>query len=337
MIQEQFQHQYFFFFGFHHAITDGQSNVFICKYFIEFLNQIIKGETIDDSELLGAHVSEARTVQEIQKIKEQIQKDPSEIERIKSICNIETDILFLKAFPPPQQVEVRMTYRIYRTVDKSTTGLLLQRCRAEGVTLNSLLTTAINATIIELLLMKGIDQESYELPCLHVTNNRKFWTDYKDHAKAFGCHIGFLTAHISCPRTMKQDLWKHTKIYHDMFLGLMKEKFMFKAPAVKMMNSSANSELYDDDVQKILTAPPIEYFHVTNMGNLDSILPTSGDHVQLTDIKRTVTIFSLCSHAFHSFRGRLQHVMSYNNMWMKKETAELYTNTFIGLLEKSIQ
>ena len=69
-LMNEYIYQYHVLLGFHHAITDGFSNVRICGSYLRFLNNLIDNQTINDEDQLLLYWENTKTLAFMEESKE---------------------------------------------------------------------------------------------------------------------------------------------------------------------------------------------------------------------------------------------------------------------------
>lgn len=326
-IKETFPHQYQFLFGFNHCITDGPSNIAISSLFVDILNDVISGKCINDLEQLGEHVSDEQTMKLFEEAFQELMKNPREAETYKSILDGSmTDALFLKAYPPPTN-KTPKTLNLTCSLSKEETKRFIERCKKEGVTIHSGFCSVANAAIVDMLAKTGIKQESYKIKNYHTVNIRRYWKG--ETSKTLGAHFGKLTLLSEITSDINK-FWNEARTFHQAFTKLLEDKGPIKESAVSFMNLPSDLDI-NDFIKNFPRGDTC--YGTTNMGNLATTLKGEGDHVQVTDFRRTTsTANNLCSHVLQTFRGRFVYGLDYDASLMAEETAHLYVETIFRIL-----
>ncbi|CAL4179421.1 unnamed protein product, partial [Meganyctiphanes norvegica] len=329
-------HKYVVLFGWHHSLTDGTSNMVICKHFLHLLNSVLGGEVIDDNIQLGYIADHEETNELVAMQKRELKDDP---ESLKSKLNVIYNIgkepsLFLKAYPPPKGVEPETLYLLY-DLGRDYSKLFFDRCKTEGVTVHTAFCGIVNAAIVELMQEAGIGSDSFDIDARHAINHRPFWKNKT--SDSLGCHIGGMHFVMNTPKNVRETLWTYIKEYHSSFYNKLQNGGVFESAVLDKMNfiSSGINPKTMFDTPMI----PGTFYQISNMGNIDKILTGLGQYVKVSDIARTSSIHhwdNIVLHLLQTFQGSLKYSMIYDATRMTKETAQIYMDRIFSILKESL-
>ncbi|XP_047495030.1 uncharacterized protein LOC125043122 [Penaeus chinensis] len=301
--KSRYPHTYTLFFGFHHGITDGNTNMRICGFFVQLLNDVLAGKSIKDEEQLGILVSDERTKKLLEERIANMEADPEVQQRH---LNGATD-------------KVGRSLLLARDVDVATTSQFVKRCRTENVTVNSAFTALANVALVDLLVGGGLQQDTYSIRGDHILNARRYWEG--DASQYLGCHIlPQLAVIVPTPRDIGGKFWEYARLVH----ADMKQKI------------GTGTALQDEAVKYFMPdRPSFENifsceFGVTNMGDVTKLVTEGGEHVQALHVLRSVNMDGVpCTwtHLCHTFRGSFIHVLSYNTAYVASQMVEEYCDT----------
>ncbi|CAL4066267.1 unnamed protein product [Meganyctiphanes norvegica] len=329
-LEDQFPQQYTLLLGFHHAMTDGTSNLKIIRYFLQILNSVIKGEYINDQTQLAEHSDGSQTIALKEEKKRELNFDlHSKAIKKSKFKDLKRVPFLLKAFPPPTGV-TPCTLTMTRDLDQVTSSKFFAKCKAEGVSVHAGFCAMINAAIVDILNEKGFQQEVYHIYFGHAVNSRRYWKG--DTSKALGCHMeGLLLQTIPTSRTILQDIWGYARtLYHDMTTKLNNGAPLEDSILVEEVTTEDSSI----EVEKGIS------YCTTNIGKIDSIIPCDLEHVQMTRLERTTSIHKFGSTsqiAMQTFRGCFMFGLDYCPNKLSTEAAKIFADRIIRILQKQLE
>ncbi|ROT70486.1 hypothetical protein C7M84_011215 [Penaeus vannamei] len=315
--KSRFPHAYTLFFGFHHGISDGNTNMRICGFFVQLLNDVLAGKAVKDEEQLGTLVSDERTKRLLEERIARMEADPQVKQGALDDYNArhETHSLIRSTFKGVGDKAGR-SLLLARDVDVATTAQFVKRCRAEKVSVNSAFTALANVALVDLLVEGGLEQDTYSIRGDHILNARRYWEG--DASDYLGCHIlPQLAVIVPTPRETGGKFWDYARLLH----ADMKRKI------------EAGTALQDEAAKYFMPErPSFETifsceFAVTNMGDVTKLVTEGGEHVQALHVLRSVNVDGIpCpwTHLCHTFRGRFIHVLIYNTASVTSQMAEEY-------------
>ncbi|KAK7066539.1 hypothetical protein SK128_006677, partial [Halocaridina rubra] len=320
-LDPDYGHSSSMFFGMHHALTDGTSNMHIFRFFISILNDVIANKPINDEEPMGTFISWEENIKVMEKNKELLQSDPTLMAKLVSEKRFikETTPLFISVFPPSK--DPTKTVDIIKILDQSTTDAFIQKCKREKVTVNSAVTAFVNAALVEIFVENGLIQDSYPLMNRHLVNLRRYWDIKVD--TALGCNIHAMCQNVDTPRNIEHQVWDYARslnrvIQDDVELGKVFLEMAFDD--LKLSISAKDFEKY------LLSSKKFNCdFIMSNLGNVTSLVTEGGDYVRITQVLGSTSIDK-----FHfpviincrTFRGKFTIIFSYNAGFVQKDIAE---------------
>ncbi|XP_063606352.1 uncharacterized protein LOC134781200 [Penaeus indicus] len=321
------------FLGLYHGITDGYSNMKICGYLVQLLEDVIARNPINDEEKLGICVSGERTQQLVDERFAAIKADSEYKEKMmKEFQASQKSCLLASMIPEGAGEKEPKTRMLLRNLDTDTSTAFFKRCREEGVTVNSAFTAVGSVAMVDFLVEGGIDQDTYRISSNHVVNARRYWGG--DTSDYLGCHaLPTNPVTVETPRTVGSNFWNYARELHREFQKTLESD---KAIHIEAMKQVCRSENPDSGA---LSKQSQFDFCVTNMGNVTSLVTEGGAHVQATHVLRTTAIHpvpNLWAHFLHSFRGRLINVLAYSTENINDEMAVNYCNKVFKHLHEVI-
>ncbi|XP_037789521.1 uncharacterized protein LOC119584984 [Penaeus monodon] len=327
--KSRFPHAYTLFFGFHHGITDGNTNMRICGFFVQLLNDVLAGKSVKDEEQLGILVSDERTKALLEERIANMEAEPEVKQRSLDDYNARhTTHSMIKSTFKGVADKVGRSLLLARDVDVATTSQFVKRCRTENVTVNSAFTALANVALVDLLVDGGLRQDTYNIRGDHILNARRYWEGDASHY--LGCHIlPQLAVIVPTPREIGGKFWDYARLVH----ADMKQKI------------EAGTALQDEAVRHFMPEKTVMEtifsceFGVTNMGDVTKLVTEGGEHVQAVHVLRSVNldgIPSTCSNLCHTFRGRFIHVLSYNTASVTTQMAEKFCDSLFNQLRAVI-
>ncbi|KAK7082067.1 hypothetical protein SK128_019465 [Halocaridina rubra] len=326
-----------FFLGIHHSITDGTTNIIICKGFVKILNDIISGNPIDEKSQMGSFISDVETDKIVALKMRELKKDTKLLHSIESSMS---DMglgmpTLLTVYPMPTGNQDK-TGNLTHVLRETSTKKFIMKCKSEGVTLHSGLTALTLATKVKLLHGNRKVENSFRLIHGHVINLRRYWEG--DASEALGCHAHMpLNMSTLVPNDVTSNFWEFTRHLHKDIQHHLKEETVLYRDAYMMMNN--NKDATFEDMFKPKSSGQVDIV-LSNLGDVTSIIGEGGPHVKpYLLVRHTSLNFTDIMNLglfFHTFRGRLTFSLLYNSKFILKETAQKYFNEMFLLLEDLI-
>lgn len=273
-LKSSFPHQYKLIFGFHHSITDGSSSMRVCSHFINILNDVISEKAINDQIQLAYFANEEQTNKMIMNAGLKMALHPWEYKKYKEITRYHpSELLFFQAFPSPKNPLKRMTLSLENDLGREYTSKFLNQCKKEGVTFHSAFCTLANASIIDMLVKRGIDRKSYLIQNYHTINLRRYWKDNQLPEKGFGTQFGKLSINSTCEQNIFKNFWEYAREFSSTLKFSLEDEAPMKEAIVAILakprGKSMQSFLEEEGI-------PNPYYMTTNMGNLNNIFTQHG-------------------------------------------------------------
>lgn len=308
-----FPHVNTLFLGFHHGVTDGHSNMKICGFLVQLLEDVIAGKPIDDNEQLGVFISSEMTEKLIDKHAGVLEAD-QELKH-KTIAEFKAHTGDKACVTnSPYKGDKSQTLLAIRELDEDTTTAFIKRCRAEGVTFHSAFSALLNFASVDIQVDEGIHQDTYSIRSDHVVNIRRYMEG--NSPQYLGCHIIPLTpVRTETPRNINGNFWEFARSMNKTLQETFKNEMPLRYTAMKRFlpkNPDFDGTFEFD-------------YCVTNMGDVTGMVTEGGDHIQAIHILRSLGMQMLhCNynHLLNTFRNRFIHVAAYNSAVVSSEMAE---------------
>lgn len=314
-----FPYQRILLLSVHHSIADGHTNCLTVDLFLRILDDLMKGNPINDHQQLGDFVDGNETFAMLEAKILQLKNNEEQLKAVQAAADEvkKKEMLTQRAFNLPKMLQ-GTTKMVKIDFDEETTRKFFQKSKKEGVTVNSAFTAIVTNSLTEMAKDSGTEVEKYYLHVFHAINMRQFWTG--DTSKALGMHI--VSVWDTLPGSAWQDnFWEYARFVHRSIRSKTDEKEVLTPYALKFLH---------DEVQESKDYSPHTLAHDvvnTNMGNLDVLIPAKGDKVRLIHLMRSSRPMT-CTFLFffHTFRGRFMVSLCYPTD-LKTEVAEtLVTN-----------
>ncbi|KAK8396014.1 hypothetical protein O3P69_005238 [Scylla paramamosain] len=316
----------------HHGIADGTTNCRTVNCFLRILDDVIAGNPIDDSEQLGELASGDETAALLAAMEEEIKKNVDDLEQTLEEYKkkLESEKLLCRAFPNQDDPNY-ITKIVSETLDEETTSRFFRRCKQEGVTVNSGFAALMNCSVVDLVREMGMKQDNYSIQMIHAVNMRRYWQG--DVSRALGCHIAVISQHETLTQQWRDNFWQYTRNLHTNVHESLKDKGPLKYWIYYFMVKG------DDAIGKMLKERPEEDsdYCLANIGNLDHLIPTEGDHARLAHLVRTTQCWNerVCL-MLHSLRGRLLYNLCYTSDSLTEQQAHRLTDLIFQNLKDMI-
>ncbi|XP_068239043.1 uncharacterized protein [Palaemon carinicauda] len=322
------KHSCFMFFGFHHGVVDGTSNMYTMGFFISMLNDIISNKPINDDEPLGEYLPEDATVKAILNRKEMIEADSCLRDKLFNEKEVQkkhkVNITQASAMTSTEQ----RTVTLLRILNTNVTLKLIQKCRQEKVTVNSAFSALAGLAMIDTLVEFGIVKDSYCVQNFHLVNLRRYWESKPPIS--LGCHIGGpLKLYTETPRNLGDQFWDYVRSLHqDIKEGIESGKVLMDN-ALRLLDTDElpyseefllSDKVYEGD------------FVTSNLGNVTPLVTEGGEHVKISHVIRSTTIHLIENPVvinFHTFRGKFTMMFDYNTAAVRKDIAEKFCSQIV--------
>ena len=307
-----------------HSITDGTSNMHICREFVSILNKIIKGQKVEPKAIPLAPIidSSVNIGSRITFLAKYLwRKLVSMI-----VDNYYQETSFNGALPVPKTKEATVKV-LFDDFTKTETDKLIAMCREAKITVNSFVTTVTNFALLRTAQSRsGKSLEKKSISVGHCVNMRRYFEN-QEQAYTTGCHLSFLDHKIKISLADIKDFWATAKrIHRDIRNKLEVQKLPLNI--VPIIQSGrlfllTNNFLIQKGFKNITAC----HYGTTNMGNLKDLLPEpkEDDNIEITYILRsvsnqiTINPFTL---SFHTFRDRFMISIDYYTNKMEEEVAQ---------------
>ena len=315
-------------FGFWHVLVDGTSNVKFCVVFLKTLNDL----------LLGRDVDMKVEIEFVEPLEDRLIDQENSRDRIKSTLFCANVSLrkfyryalswgrelrnFTKYYPEPR-TEPAATHYVDLELDAETTNRLLQRCKKEEVTLNSVFAAATNIAFFRISLEKDSKLNSTKYRHNQIVNMRRYWPK-EQIGNSGGCHISSLDIQVFTKKDDIGNFWPYAREVHRKLCKSLTESRT--ALRVLPLACKMRQTLVSNSLLKYPNLPSINdcHFSVTNMGNLDKFFISAGEVVVVTKVHRQSVSHHypfLMEYFLQSYRGKLFVTLNYYAHKVSKETA----------------
>lgn len=302
----------------HHGIADGTTNCRIVNHFLRILNDVIAGNPIDDREQLGELANGEETAALLAATEEEIKKNVEATEQALEEFKKHRDSekLVQRAFPNQDDPHY-ITKIVSESLDEETTSRFFRRCKQEGVTVNSGFTALVSGSMIDLVREEGLKQDNYLLQVVHSINLRRYWQG--DVSRALGCHISGTAQPETLTHQWRDNFWQYTRELHTNIHESLKDKAPLKFMIYYFMVDSEEAF-----AEKIKGRPEMESdYAFANIGNLDPLIPTDGEHARLAHLVRSTQCWNeRIILMLHSLRGRLLFNLCYTSDTLTEKQAQ---------------
>ncbi|XP_076049059.1 uncharacterized protein LOC143029846 [Oratosquilla oratoria] len=342
-------HTYALVFGFHHSITDGNSNFLIIGHFVAMLERMIKGETQISTEqnfqFTPPTQTELLTNWEYVKLQLLPWNKRREVNFLKDVLiNARPKLLELS----PSTHDEKMTRVVRRNFDESLSKEFFHRCKRESITIHSGFSAVIDLAMAVVMKKAGLvaddnNNNTFTITCSHTINLRRYW--WGDTSAALGTHIsGIVSEQKVDPNTLENgDFWS---LALDLHKRLQKD-IRGRGPC-RLLASYGVMLKEDPDIESHSDPPSLCYTN-SNMGLVDKYFPASSVaaqsedstcHLEVVDIVQSSSLHNcrlLMLINFLTLRGRLLYSIDYNTEWVTDQTAVELADVIKELLQKSIE
>ena len=322
-LESEYSNHYDLLFGFHHASTDGYSNVRICKLLIEIFNDVISEKIIDDTQL-GCFSSGEKTEKLVELREQELKNDPEILEQIKKKNKIiESAKVIWTSIKNGEMTCQPRTIHTHRTMNFEETNNLLKKFKSEKLTFNSGFFFIVCSVFVDILNEKRQDS-TYDIGLGHFVNVRRYWNNTDE--LQLGVHLGCLPMVVTVKKDVKDDIWTYAREYHSQFNKILRSNKIFDSKFYE--NQTANDGInpsLEEVCKNVDTITPSSYFLTTNMGDITSLLGTEGEHVQSTWLARSTSFQDfpvMMVFSPHTYRGRFHFGLTYNTRYVSFKSAE---------------
>lgn len=309
-------------FSVQHAITDGTTNMKLCREVVQILNGLSAGIKV-----------EPQLVPLAPTIDDTLSGVPSISYLAKYFCKKFTATMiknfyhkssFHGSLPVPETTSSE-TKVLCDELTESETDALIKMCKAAKITVHSCIVAATNFALLKIAQSKV----SNPLGCCtinvtHCVNMRRYFSEeYNDSS---GCHISFLEDKSKVSLHESRDFWNQAKKVH----ASIKESLEIGKDQLKVVPIlQLASMIFPTNGYRTRKGQKNKtdcHYVTTNMGNLKTMLPgpKEDDEIEIVNIKRSVS-----SHlagnpfllTFHTFRNKFMISIDYYTNKMTDEVA----------------
>ena len=316
----------------HHGIADGTTNNRTVNFFLQILDDIIAGKPIDDSEQCGELASGEETISLLEATEHELKKNENLFKQTLEDLEKKHAKKKLVASAFPRLDDPNFTTKLVsETLDEETTTRFFQRCKQEGVTVNSGFSALINGSLVDLLSEAGLQLDEYPILQLYAINLRRYWQG--DVSRALGCHISGMEKYNVLTQQWKDNFWQQVRDHHRNIHDDLKKLEPLKFLIYFLLG---NGEERTKSMLKERPTPDNDQ-SFANIGNLDHLIPAEGEHVRLAHIVRSTQGWvDRLLHMFHSLRGRLMYNMCYTSDLLTDQEARRFTDLIFRNLKAMI-
>ncbi|XP_037799678.1 uncharacterized protein LOC119594694 [Penaeus monodon] len=328
-IKAAFPYQYELFMMPHHGLIDGFTMTFVTGKLVGLLNDVIAGRPIND-EPFGVYLNNEEIVKIDEQIAKDFEKEPEKVEAMKQeLLACDTTPILSRAFPPPGGKPA--TDFVYRDVDQECLASFTAKCKANGVTFNSGIEAVINTAMIEMAREAGVEGESHYLSINLATDLRRYMK--RRPLPILGLHVRPTVHRIETPFDVRDNFWDYTRKLHQRLSILLKSGEALQQNVVREMTMPQVSP-----VEFHASKPkPLRDYGLTNVGDLTSVIPGVGEHLQQTDLGMFTCAHSTgfpMLHQLYTFRGHSPYTLSYDTSYIAKETAVALMDKILMLMHE---
>ncbi|MPC35135.1 hypothetical protein E2C01_028551 [Portunus trituberculatus] len=288
----------------HHGINDGTSNTFIAESLLHILDDMIAGNPIDDKVQIGTLADGEESKAILTVMAEKMRQDSDFQQNIIEEANKsrKTEKLIPRAYPMPRGPNPKVQI-VMQDLDKETTQNFFKRCKQEGVTVNTAMTSVINVSLVDFVREGGLEQDTYTVHELHSVNLRRYWSGNTD--KTLGCHMLMPRVLHPTPAKWREGFWEYTRTIHETLLRGLEEKDAF----LYLLNVGEGIPL-----EKLFEERPYPEcdYAIGNIGNLDRRLTTKRQHISLCHLVRSTACWNDPMYSFfHTLNGCFAYSLVY--------------------------
>ena len=291
-------------FGIMHAITDGTTNLTICKEFVGILNDLLKRNSlINDPYSLSSPHAEKLVHSTI-------------VSRFKMVSNrtykfilqgYERKTTFNGLLPLPKNY-IPNTHIISHVFNEEVSQKLIDRCKENKTTVHSCIVTAANISYFDIVQRKSSSPvEKVVVYYCDAINLRRYYPEQdKEH---IGCHITVVEQKCIISSEERKDFWKTAREARSRLHGSITDKSCLKSlSCIKYAFLLFLINMLKNKTKKRNLT--FGSFITTNLKDVTETLSEQDldDPVQVTDLFRCSSSF-VCGSSFtlifHTFRRRL--------------------------------
>ncbi|MPC34293.1 hypothetical protein E2C01_027677 [Portunus trituberculatus] len=309
----------------HHGIADGTTNMFVTDSFLRILDDVLAGKPVDDTVQFGKVVAGEETKALLAAKMEELTKDKDSFKQLQNDLKnaAQAEKLIPQAYPMPRDPNYKCQI-VLRDLDKESTMCFIKKCKQEGVTVNSGLASVFNVSLVDFVREGGLQQDFYRIRELHTVSLRRNWSG--DTSGTLGVHMMPFENKISTPARWQNNFWEYARDMHKSLTQAIQRNNAF----LYVLLSSDEGSM--DDHFKERPMPECDYGSA-NMGNVDRLIPTEGQHVRLAHLLRVTSCWNdPMYYMFHTLRGCFMYSLTYASDVLSRENAQrLVDKTFDNL------
>lgn len=307
----------------HHGIADGTTNMFVTNAFLQVLDDVVAGKSVDDTVQVGKVVAGEETKAILEAKLEELMKEGR-------LQQVQEDIkqsrlrekLVPRAYPMPRDPDFKNEI-IVQDLDQETTLNFIRKCKKEGVTVNSGLVAVLRGALVDFIREGDVEQDVYQIEDFHTVNMRRYWSG--NTTGTLGIHMMILSISASTPAKWRDNFWDYARTVHKAF----DQSLQRHDATMCMLDGKSPEEHFAMRSQQECD------FGLANMGNIDRFYPTQGKQVRLGHLVRFTSCWNdSIYHFVNTLHGVLMYSLTYCNDILTRERAQkLVDKTFDALKE----
>ncbi|XP_042216313.1 uncharacterized protein LOC121862267 isoform X1 [Homarus americanus] len=328
---KDFPHQYAIIFFVHHSIMDGTSMAYSLRGFVEVLDRVLRGQSVDNTKQIGVFVSHQEITEKELLIEKMLNNDQGRLRELKQEVLASTKSPeILKGYPAPGGPNPT-THFLHREIQPERFHKIYLRCKQHGVTFYTALQAAVNTAIVELLKEAGIHDEDFNISVSNNTNLRRYMA--RRPSPILGVHVYHTTQLVNVSRNVRESFWNFAKIIGSDLKTLLTSEASLVQSVVRRMTLPPI-----DPTTYFRTPPPLTSDYLfTNMGDVSAMIGGDTHSVRVTGIYNVSEIHNasvMCFHSTHTFRGKPLYTFTYASNYMTHDTAERLVNMIFTILDE---
>ncbi|XP_037783017.1 uncharacterized protein LOC119579327 [Penaeus monodon] len=328
-LKAAYPYQYNFMTLTHHAVSDGFTVAFLCQLFLDLLNAVIDGQTIDDKPF-GVFVSNEDIARQDRAIQEQLRNDQKRFETLKAeVLNSNKEPVLFKAFPRPS-VDKPSSRQVTNCIDAEIHNRITEKSKQAGVSFGTALQASINIAIVEMVRDAGVDDEYHDISVNVAADLRRYMR--RAPAPVLGLHARTM-AHLTRTHKNTRDcFWDYARDLHQKLGAQIKSGGIMQQEVVRQM---VMPQIHPKDYYA--GSPEIiRDYGFNNIGDLTRVIPGEGKHVQMTDLLQYSQVAKFIYpmlHQLFTFRGSCKYIISYATDCLSEETAQMTSAKVMEILQ----
>ncbi|XP_042222488.1 uncharacterized protein LOC121866824 [Homarus americanus] len=328
---KDFPHQYAIIFFVHHSIMDGTSMAYMLQAFVEVLDRVLRGQSVDNTKQIGVFVSHQEITEKELLIEKMLNNDQGRLRELKQEVLASTKSPeILRGYPAPGGPNPT-THFLHREIQPERFHKIYLRCKQHGVTFYTALQATVNTAIVELLKEAGINDEDFNISVSNTTNLRRYMP--RRPSPTLGLHLYYTTQLVNVNRNVRESFWNFAKIIGSDLKTLLTSEASLVQSVVRRMTLPPI-----DPTTYFMTPPPLTSdYNFTNMGDLSALVSGDTHSVQISGLTALVSLYNLPNinfHSMHTFRGKPLYTFGYASNYMTHDTAERLVNMIFTILDE---